>query len=303
MKEKVTLVEVGARDGLQNEAGAEHLSAADKAHYIALIAQAGLRRIEAGSFVHPRAVPAMANSADVALALVNVAREYPDAVFSYLVPNLKGLERAREVKAKEIAIFLGLSESFSRANINQTVDESFENIAPVVQQALQHTMRVRGYLSNVFGYSDLEFSPEFVARKVQQLLQMGCFEISLGDTTALATPDMVSALIAALQKNAVPLQQIAMHCHDTSGRAIDNVSRSYDLGIRIFDASTGGLGGCPYANSPKGNVAMEAVVAWATQSGIATPVTHPEKLAEAARFMRRKLEVGLLGADAVTSTA
>ncbi|MEJ0009665.1 MAG: hypothetical protein WDN72_03550 [Alphaproteobacteria bacterium] len=198
MSVAVTLVDVSARDGLQNESAARELSAQVKVDYLRLLAQTGLTRIEAGSFVRPQAVPAMANSGEVAELLAPVEKEFPDVVFSYLVPNLKGLERAKAARAQEIAIFLAVSETFSKANINAGVDASFAAIASTVEAARAQGMRVRGYLSNVFGYTDLPFSPGEVAKRSAQLLAMGCFEVSLGDTTALGTPEMTGRLIDAL---------------------------------------------------------------------------------------------------------
>ena len=285
----IAIVDVSARDGLQNEKAAITLSAQDKAQYIELLAQSGLTRIEAGSFVQPKAVPAMANSAEVAELLKPLATRYPDIMFSYLVPNLKGLERARTIDAKEVAVFLALSEQFAKANINQTVDQSFHDIAPVVAAARVAGMRVRGYISNLFGYDDYPFTPNDVAARSKQLLDMGCFEVSLGDTTGIGTPPKVEAVIAALTASHVPLEKIAMHFHDTFGTAITNVATSYALGIRIFDASTGGLGGCPYANSPKGNLALEALLDWCNAHGISHPVKNRTALTQAAAFMKQKL--------------
>ena len=284
----ITLVDVSARDGLQSEANAAQLSAQTKVDYITRLAQAGLKRIEAGSFVHPK-VLAMANSAEVAQLLLPVQARFPDRIFSYLVPNLKGLERAKDVRAKEIAIFLAISEQFSKANINQSVDEAFDNIKPVITQALAYGMRVRGYLSNVFGYDDLPFSPQQVAKRSRQLLDMGCFEVSLGDTTAIGTPEKTEALINALKSEGVDLNKVAMHFHDTFGRAIDNVDISYNMGIRTFDASTGGLGGCPYANSPKGNLAMEDLLAWCNRRSLTCDIGNSEALTDASAFIRSLL--------------
>lgn len=285
----IELVDVSARDGLQNEPGAAALSAEVKAAYILRLARLGLTRIEAGSFVRLQAIPAMANSAEVAELLAPVEREFPSVVFSYLVPNLKGLARAKAVKAREIAIFLALSESFSHANINAGVDEAFAAIEPTVKEALASGMRVRGYISNAFGYTDLAFSPTEMARRSKQLLDMGCFEVSLGDTTGIGNPDMVEALVKALDAKGIPFANIAMHFHDTFGSAIGNVERAYEMGIRTFDAATGGLGGCPYANSPKGNLAMEDLVAWCYKRGLSCAVKDEQALREAAAFIKGKL--------------
>jgi hydroxymethylglutaryl-CoA lyase len=289
VSEPIHIVDVSARDGLQNEPGAALLSVQDKVRFIEMLVAAGLTRIEAGSFVKPSAVPAMANSAEVAEALRPVQAAHEAVVFSYLVPNIKGLERAVAAGAREVAIFLAVSEQFSRANINQGVEVSFAAIAPVVREALAAGLRVRAYVSTVFGYDDMAFSPAVVAGRVAQLLAMGCYEVSLGDTTGIATPDMVSALVAALTEAHAPIAKVAMHFHDTHGRAIDNVARSYALGIRTFDAAAGGLGGCPYANSPKGNLRLEDLVQWCKAQGIDCEVSDYEALQRASRFMLAKL--------------
>lgn len=286
----ITLVDVSARDGLQNEPNAKTLSVETKLAFLRLLAETGLTRIEAGSFVRPQAVPAMANSGEVAELIGPIEADFPEVMFSYLVPNLKGLDRAKSVDAKEIAIFLALSEAFSKANINQSVDESFSAIRPTIDEALASGMRVRGYLSNVFGYTDLPFSADTVALRSKQLLEMGCFEISLGDTTGIGTPDMVDALIDALAANHIPLEPIAMHFHDTFGSAIANVERSYQRGIRTFDAAADGLGGCPYANSPRGNVAMEALVGWCAAHGYSCAIDDIKKLAKATAYIRAALQ-------------
>lgn len=288
MTHDIQIVDVSARDGLQNEKNAAVLSAADKVAFIRMLAESGLTRIEAGSFVHPK-VASMANSGEVAELLEPVEKDFPQVVFSYLVPNLKGLERAKGIHAKEIAIFLALSEEFSKANINQGVEESFVNIVPVIKEANKAGIHVRGYISNLFGYVDLPFSPEAVAVRSKQLLETGCFEISLGDTTGIGTPDKVDPIIAALAAHHVPLNKIAMHFHDTFGSAIANVERSYALGIRTFDAATGGLGGCPYANSPKGNLPMEDLVAWCQKKGLSSDVRDIADLSKAAGFIHEKL--------------
>jgi len=288
MSKDIQIVDVSARDGLQNEKNAAQLSAADKVAFIRMLAEAGLTRIEAGSFVHPK-VASMANSGEVAELLPPVEKDFPQVIFSYLVPNLKGLERAKAIHAKEIAIFLALSEEFSKANINQGVEESFANIVPVIKTANAAGIRVRGYISNLFGYNDFRFSPETVAIRSKQLLETGCFEISLGDTTGIGTADQIEPIISALIAHHIPLSKIAMHFHDTFGNAIANVARSYELGIRTFDAATGGLGGCPYANSPKGNLPMESLVAWCQSKGLSSDVSDIADLRRAADFIHEKL--------------
>ena len=284
------IVEVAARDGLQNEAQAITLSAAQKVAFLEKLAASGLSRIEAGSFVHPKAVPAMANSDEVAALLAPIEARYPSVVFSYLAPNERGLARAHAHGVKEVAIFLALSEGFSHANIRAGVQDSFDAITTTIHEAIEMGMQVRGYISNVFGYTDYAFTPDDVAKRSAELLGKGCFEVSLGDTTALGEPEMIPPLLDALAKHGVPLEKVAMHFHDTHGRAIENVATSYAGGIRIFDAATGGLGGCPYANSPKGNLATETLLNWCDAEGVAHPVTNRAALEEAAAEMR-----GLLG--------
>jgi len=288
MSSDIRIVDVSARDGLQNEKNAAKLSVADKVEFIRMLAEAGLTSIEAGSFVHPKML-SMANSDEVAAALAPIEQAFPQVIFSYLVPNLRGLERAKAARAKEIAIFLALSEQFSKANINQSVDESFTNIVPVIREANTSGIRVRGYISNLFGYDDLPFSPGEAAKRSKQLIDAGCFEVSLGDTTSIGKPDKVDPIIAALKAEDVPLAKIAMHFHDTFGSAIANVDRSYELGIRAFDAATGGLGGCPYANSPKGNLPMEDLVEWCQKKGLSCDVSDIELLRAAAVFIHEKL--------------
>lgn len=289
MTQPIHIMDVSARDGLQNEPGAAALTVADKVAFIEMLMASGLTRIEAGSFVKPTAVPAMANSAEVAQALAPLQAKHPEVTFSYLVPNLKGLERAKEVAAKEVAIFLAVSEQFSKANINQGVEESFAAIQPVITQAIADGMRVRGYISTVFGYDDMPFAPEVVAQRSKQLLGIGCYEVSLGDTTGIGTPVMVGQLVAALLAEGVPLKKVAMHFHDTFGRAIGNVAMSYELGIRSFDAAAGGLGGCPYANSPKGNLRLEDLVRWCAIQRVPCEVTDGAALEKASAFMLGKL--------------
>jgi len=286
----IHVIDVSARDGLQNEPNAAALTVAQKVQFIGMLVDTGLTRIEAGSFVKPSAVASMANSAEVAEALKPLQAAHPEVVFSYLVPNVKGLERARDAQAKEVAVFLAVSEQFSRANINQGVDESFAATVPLVAQGLAMGMRVRGYISTVFSYDDMAFSPDMVARRCAELLGMGCYEVSLGDTTGIGTPDAVEVLVAALTAKDIALSQVAMHFHDTHGKAIGNVAKSFALGIRSFDAAAGGLGGCPYAHSPKGNLKMEDLVSWCAQEQISCNVHDVAALERASAFM-----LGLLG--------
>ena len=288
MSAAVRIVEVGARDGLQNEPRALHLSVEDKRDFIARLAASGLRHIEGGAFVSPKAVPQMAGSLELAQALQNIT--LPDGVrLSWLVPNLRGLETAERAGATEIAVFIAASDAFSRANINATVGESLARLEPVIAAALAKGIAVRGYISTVFGYHDEPFAPQKVAALAKRLLEAGAYEVSLGDTTGIGTPQRTAQLIDALEAAQIPLTRIAMHLHDTGGRAIENVAVAYDRGIRVFDASAGGLGGCPYADSPKGNLATETLVAFLEdERGVETGVNRAS-LAEAARFMLARI--------------
>lgn len=282
---EVSILEVGPRDGLQYEKTAIGLSADDKVTFIEMLADAGLKRIEAGSFVSPKAVPQMAGSAEVAARLARhpLARSVQ---FSYLVPNRKGLDAAAEAGVTEIAVFVAASDAFSLANINATVEESFVRLAEVFSEAPKLGMRVRGYVSTIFGGPKGEIiTPERVAEVAQRLLDNGIYEVSLGDTTGIGTPETTEILLAAFERTGIPKPVTAMHFHDTGGRAIENVAVSYDMGIRTFDSSAGGLGGCPYAESPRGNVATEDVVMFLeTRRGVRTGVDL-EALKAASAFM------------------
>lgn len=254
MTESVEIFEVGPRDGLQNEA--RPIPTADKIALIDLLSQAGFRRIEVASFVSPKWVPQMADSAAV---LAGITRA-PNVRYAALTPNLKGFEGARAARADEIAIFASASEGFSRANLNATIAESLERFAPVAQGAAAVGLPMRGYISCV---TDCPFDgptpPAAVARLAAQLLAMGCYEISLGDTLGRATPDSIGAMLDAVL-DAVPATRLAGHYHDTAGRACDNIAASLERGLRVFDAAAGGLGGCPYAPGAAGNVATEAAL-------------------------------------------
>lgn len=287
--EPVSIIEVGPRDGLQYEAAATALSVEDKIAFIERLAAAGLTRIEAGSFVSPKAVPQMAGSAEVAARL----SRHPLAEgvqFSYLVPNRKGLDMAAEAGVSEIAVFVAASDAFSLANINATVEESFVRLAEVFREAPRLGMRVRGYVSTIFGGPKGEvITPARVTAVAQRLLDNGVFEVSLGDTTGIGTPETTEELLRAFERAGIPKAVTALHFHDTGGRAIDNVAVAYDMGIRTFDSSAGGLGGCPYAESPRGNVATEDVV-WFLEErrGLVTGIDR-EALRAASAFMLAKI--------------
>lgn len=253
MAEFVEIFEVGPRDGLQNEA--RLIPAAEKIALVDLLSQAGFRRIECASFVSPKWVPQMATSAEV---LAGITRA-PGVRYAALTPNLKGLEAALAARADEVAIFGSASEGFSRANINATIAESLERFAPVMAAARAAGVPVRGYVSCVVECPyDGAVLPGAVARVAAALCDMGCYEISLGDTIGRATPEAVDAMLDAVL-GLVPATMLAGHFHDTSGRALDNIAVALARGLRVFDAAVGGLGGCPYAPGAAGNVATEAV--------------------------------------------
>lgn len=278
----VEVFEVGPRDGLQNEK--RLISAEEKIALVDLLSSAGFKRIEVASFVSPKWVPQMATSADV---LRGIARK---AGISYaaLTPNMRGLEGAIAAKADEVAIFGSASEGFSKANINASIAESLERFRPVAASALKQGIPVRGYVSCVVNCPyDGPTAPKSVAEVAKELHAMGCYELSLGDTTGLAYPEEIAAMLRAVRQ-AVPDAVIAGHYHDTSGRALDNIEASLEQGVRVFDAAIGGLGGCPYAPGAAGNVATEAVHARLNDLGYETGLDSAilAKAADMARSMR-----------------
>ena len=250
----VKVVEVGPRDGLQNEKVTIPTHA--KVEYITALGDAGLRVIEAGAFVSPKWVPQMADSADV---YRDIPKD-PGVEYPVLVPNMKGLERAIEAGVKSIAIFTAASETFNKRNINMTIDGSFENYTPVVARARSEGMRVRGYISTAFGCPyEGEVAPEKVLEVSARLLDLGCYEVSVGDTIGVGTPMQVQGVIGILLQ-VIPASKLAMHFHDTRGTALANTLAALEMGIATFDASSGGLGGCPYAPGASGNMATEDLV-------------------------------------------
>ena len=264
MPEFVEIFEMGPRDGLQNEK--RLIPAADKIALVDLLSRAGFRRIEVTSFVSPKWVPQMADAAEV---LAGITRR-PGVRYAALTPNLKGYEGARAARADEVAIFASASEGFSRANLNCTVAESLDRFAPVAEAAKADGIPVRGYVSVV---TDCPFDgptpPANVARVTAALRDLGCYEISLGDTIGQGRPETIDAVLAAVLEE-VPASQLAGHYHDTAGRAIDNIDASLARGVRVFDAAVGGLGGCPYAPGAAGNVATEKVAAHLAARGFDT---------------------------------
>ncbi|MDZ5459019.1 hydroxymethylglutaryl-CoA lyase [Azohydromonas lata] len=253
-KQAVRIVEVGPRDGLQNEK--QSVPTDVKLELIARLADAGLRDIEATAFVSPKWVPQMADHADLMRRLPRRA----GVGYPVLVPNLKGLEAAIESGASEVAVFAAASEAFSQKNINCSVAESLVRFEPVMAAARAAHVKVRGYVSCVVACPyEGPVAPQRVADVAARLHAMGCYEVSLGDTIGVGTPATVRAMLQAVASR-VPVSQLAGHYHDTWGMAVANVAASYDLGVRVFDASVSGLGGCPYAKGASGNVATEDVV-------------------------------------------
>ncbi len=262
----VHVVEVGPRDGLQNEKVTIPTEA--KIDYITALADAGLRTIEAGAFVSPKWVPQMADTAEV---YRNIPKD-PGVDYPVLVPNLKGLERAMDAGVKSIAIFTAASETFNKRNINMSIDESFENYTPVVQRARGEGMRVRGYVSTAFGCPyEGDVAPEKVLEVCARLLDLGCYEVSVGDTIGVGTPVQVQSVTGILLQ-VIPPSKLAMHFHDTRGTALANTLAALEMGIATFDASSGGLGGCPYAPGASGNMATEDLVYMLEKMGIDTAV-------------------------------
>jgi len=262
----VKIVEVGPRDGLQNEKSV--VPAHAKVAYITALSDAGLKVIEAGAFVSPKWVPQMADTAEV---YAEIPKD-PGVEYPVLVPNMKGLERAIDAGVKSIAIFTAASDTFNKRNINMTVDESFENYAPVVARAREEGIRVRGYVSTAFGCPyEGDVAPERVLEVCARLLDLGCYEVSVGDTIGVGTPMQVQGVIGLLLA-AIPRTHLAMHFHDTRGTALANTLAALEMGIATFDASSGGLGGCPYAPGASGNLATEDLVYMIDKMGIDTGV-------------------------------
>ncbi|MFJ4867134.1 hydroxymethylglutaryl-CoA lyase [Streptomyces sp. NPDC088757] len=263
---RVRIHEVGARDGLQNEKTAVPTEV--KAEFVRRLAAAGLGTVEATSFVHPKWVPQLADAED----LFPLVRDLPVRL-PVLVPNERGLDRALALGAREIAVFASATESFAKANLNRTVDESLALFAPTVVRAMEAGLKVRGYLSMCFG--DPWEGPvpvEQVVKVAKALADMGCDELSLGDTIGVATPGHVEALLTALNEAGVPTSRIAVHFHDTYGQALSNTLAALRHGVTTVDASAGGLGGCPYAKSATGNLATEDLVWMLDGLGIETGV-------------------------------
>ncbi|MDQ5850005.1 MAG: hydroxymethylglutaryl-CoA lyase [Pseudomonadota bacterium] len=278
MKNSVRIVEVGPRDGLQNEPG--EVPTATKVELIERLADAGLPAVEATAFVSPKWVPQMADHTEV----LERIRRKPGVAYPVLTPNLQGLEAARAAGATEVAIFGAASEAFSRKNINCSISESLERFKPLVEEAERSKIKVRGYISCVLGCPyEGEVKPQRVAEVAHALLELGCYEISLGDTIGVGTPGKTKAMIEACAKR-VPMKQLAGHYHDTYGQALANIYASLEMGVGTFDASVAGLGGCPYAAGASGNVATEDVVYMLQGMGIRTGVDL-ERLVEIGQWI------------------
>ena len=260
---KARIVEVGPRDGLQNEK--TQVSTAVKVELIARLGRAGLKCIEATAFVSPKWVPQMADSAEVMAAIERL----PGVSYPVLVPNLQGLLAAIAAGAEEVAVFGAASEAFSQKNINCSIAESLDRFRLVAEAAHRHNVKLRGYISCALGcpYQG-EVAPAAVAEVAHALFEMGCYEISLGDTIGVGTPGRTQEMIAAVARQ-VPLKKLAGHFHDTYGMAIANIYAALEMGVAVFDASIAGLGGCPYAEGAAGNVATEDVVYLLQGLGIA----------------------------------
>lgn len=266
LPEQVRIVEVGPRDGLQNEQG--QVRAEDKVALVDALVAAGLEHVEVGSFVSPRWVPQMAESAAVFAAIARA----PGVTYAALTPNLQGFEAAIAAGASEVAVFAAASESFSQRNINCSIAQSLQRFEPVLAAAVAHGIKVRGYVSCVLGCPyEGDIAPERVRDVADAMLQMGCYELSLGDTLGIGTPGAARRLIDTVAQR-VPREQLAGHFHDTYGQAVANIYACLLEGVQVFDSSVAGLGGCPYAPGASGNVATEDVLYLLHGLGISTGV-------------------------------
>jgi hydroxymethylglutaryl-CoA lyase len=272
MSDIVRIVEMGARDGLQNEK--TPVSAADRIVFIEKLLAAGLGTIEVGAFVSPKAIPQMIGSDEVLRAVIHLSGE-----FHVLVPNYKGYEAARAAGARVVSVFAAASEGFSRANINCSIAESIERFRPVLARARADGVKVRGYVSCVLGCPfEGEIKPGAVADVAKTLWDLGCYEISLGDTIGVGTPTRAKEMLRAVGAH-VPVAKLAMHFHDTYGQALANLYAGMEEGVRVIDSAAGGLGGCPFAPGATGNVATEDVVYMLEGMGIKTGVDMDRLLA------------------------
>lgn len=273
MSKSVSLVEVGLRDGLQNEK--QTISTAIRVAMAERLAKAGSRKLELGAFVRPDKIPQMAGSKEVVQQVLQLQQEKKiskNVEFSVLVPNEKGMQEALLTGIREIAIFAACSETFSQKNINCSIEESFQRFLPVMALAKKHKIKVRGYLSTCFGCPyEGAVDEKVVVRLAERLHKLGCYEISIGDTIGVAQPGQVKSVFTKLKKK-IPAKKLAGHFHDTRGTALVNIYTAYQLGIKTFDTSLGGLGGCPYAPGAAGNVATEDVVYMFHGMGVKTGI-------------------------------
>ena len=282
MPSRVTVVEVGPRDGLQNEAAA--VTTADKVAFVDRLSHAGLPVIEAGAFVSPKWVPQMADAAEV----FGQIERRPGVRYTALVPNLAGLERAHHAQVSEVAIFAAASDTFSQRNINQTIDASLEAYRLVAARARELGLRVRAYISTAFGCPFEGFvDPSRVASVAAALIDIGAYEVAISDTIGVAHPGQVGPVIEAVASR-IPHSRIALHFHDTRGTALANVLAALNLGIATFDASCGGLGGCPYAPGATGNLATEDLIYMLDGLGVETGVDLDGVIA-ASRFIETRV--------------
>lgn len=279
----VKIVEVGARDGLQNEKVS--IATDDKVTFIGKLIEAGLKTIEVTSFVKAESIPQMADAVEL---YKKVSASLKGAEFPCLVPNQKGFETAQSLGVKYIALFSATSDSFTKKNINATVEESFEKMAPIAAEAKKQNLKIRGYISTAFGCPyEKEIPVKKTLEVIERFFKLGVDEVSVGDTIGVANSLRVQEMILAL-KNNTDLKKVAMHFHDTRGTALSNVLVSLENGITIFDSSAGGLGGCPYAKGATGNVATEDVLYLLNNLGIKTGLDM-KKLSEASVFILGKL--------------
>ena len=282
MPQQVRLVEVGPRDGLQNEK--QPISVADKVRLVDDLSAAGLSYIEVGSFVSPKWVPQMAGSAEVFAAI----QQKPGVTYAALAPNLKGFEGALAAGVKEVAVFAAASEGFSQKNINCSIAESLQRFEPIMAAAREHGVQVRGYISCVLGCPiDGDVAPEQVAAIARELLDSGCYEVSLGDTIGVGTAGDTRRLIEVVGRD-IDRSLLAGHFHDTYGQALANIHASLLEGVAVFDSSVAGLGGCPYAKGATGNVATEDVVYMLERGGFETGLDL-SKLIETAKWLETVL--------------
>ena len=282
MPSRVTVVEVGPRDGLQNEPAA--IATADKIAFVNLLSKTGLPVVEAGAFVSPKWVPQMADAAEV---FGGIERR-PGVRYSALVPNLAGLERAHRAQVSEVAVFAAASESFSQKNINQSIEASLDTYRAVCARAAELGLRIRGYVSTAFGCPfEGSVAPGRVASVAAALVEMGAFEVAVSDTIGIAHPGQVRPVVEAVAER-IPLSRIALHFHDTRGTALANVLTALEIGVATFDASCGGLGGCPYAPGATGNLATEDLIYMLDGLGIETGV-NLGTLVEASHFMEPRV--------------